>query len=197
MTSKPQGQPTGTIDLLAGPSGSLTSKSLNLLTIGNDEIPFILFTSQAVPRDIHYGKEPEIKGYFLCNGEGCLYCLAGRKQERRLLIPVYSPTDKQVALLAVSSSERPRALLPQIRNILTSGKRVVVFASRGEDYSYKLSTYDIPEDGEAGAESITEFMADQPGNELVLPSTYQRLTNDQLADIPGVRSALQLKGIIR
>ena len=94
------------------------------------------FTLDSETVTIHFCPEAEINGYLLCNGKGCVLCRVGRKQEPRILLPVYLPASGVVGILPLSMSCRPNSLLPQLGTVLEAGKPMVAFIS----YVYRVQS---------------------------------------------------------
>ena len=143
----------------------------------------------------HYCSEPEVPNTVLCNGPDCLLCRIGKKRDERILLPVYLPIDERVAVLPVSPSLRPHALLPQLAPALTKKKPTVVFVSRRADWTYSVTVLDLPDDMDAGEELIQKFLADYEAEKVDLTSVYQRFEPDQLGMVPSIAQMAKLKGI--
>jgi hypothetical protein len=203
----PQGRPHGDAGQIQPPGsarpvnifdevearGGASKPVLGLVQLGDNETALIPFTANGVKVDLHYCPEPDIKGYVLCNGRDCVLCRIGRKKDSRNLIPVYSPTGGDVAVLAVSPSLRPHSLLPQLANVLKAGPPMVMFVSRQHDH-YKVSTRALEEDVDGGEEVIEAFKEEFEAGRIDLASGYARIANEQLAMLPEIARMLALKG---
>lgn len=181
------------VDLLDESEEASTSSSLPLIKIGPDEIIFSPFMTKSIEVHLHY--DPFIGRYVQCNGKDCYLCAIGRNLVKKLLLPVYLPLSSEVGILPIAKSTRPFDLLPQIRAILKSGKRLAVFASY-IDRKYHVKTRELTEELDPGAEAIKAFLANQKGEELQLTPMYDRIPNEDLLEIPEIAAALRLKGKI-
>jgi hypothetical protein len=171
------------------------SPNLGLIRIDSNETAVIPFTPDAVQVGLHYCDLPEIRGYVRCNGPKCVLCLAGRKAEERILLPVYSPASQAIGVLSFSTSSRPGALRPQLLPALRSGKRVAVLIRKADQYKHVVSVRDLDEDMDDGARLITAFLERFEAREDDLASVYPRHDNRYLASFPAIASILRLKGI--
>jgi hypothetical protein len=170
--------------------------TLEIVRLGNDETAIIAFTAECEEVALHYCSETEITGYLLCNGEDCILCRIGRKREQRLLLPVYLPAAGQIAILPVSKSLRPFALLPQISNVLKAEKPLVMFVMR-DGGKYTVSTAELQKDVDGGEAAIKRFMDDYNGGRLNLSTVFLRIGNEQLAQVAEIGRMLALKGVSR
>jgi len=172
---------------------SAPNSALGLVRLGEDETAIILFTADAERVKIHYCPDDEVKGYVLCNEEGCALCRAGRKPDTRHLLPVVVPAAGGVGVLPVPPSLRPKALLPQLYAVLKAGKPMVAFVTRKGD-QYTVTTRELPEGTDDGAKAICEFQAALEAGTVELSAVYQTIDNEQLAQLPEVAKMLALKG---
>jgi hypothetical protein len=170
--------------------------TLGLVRLGQDETAVIPFTADGKKVSVHYCTEPEIKGYVLCNGEDCVLCRAGRRRDERLLVPVYLPAMDAVAVLGVSPSLRPHALMPQLVNVLRAGKPMIMFITRNDE-RYTVSTGELGDDAEGGEAVIQAFKDDYAAKRIDLTRVYTRIDNEQLAQVPNIARMLALKGGVR
>jgi hypothetical protein len=166
-----------------------------LIRLDENEIPLIPFSSQGIMVQLHYCKEAEIQGYVRCNGTDCLLCRVGRKREDRYLLPVYAPTSRSVGVLAISSSSRPGALRPQLMPSLRSGRRAVWLIRRLDRVAFRVTTVDLKDGIDDGAEIIADFLGRLKAGRVDLQAVYQRLDDRDLAEVPGVASMMRIKGI--
>ena len=186
---------TNTVNLLDVATAELFGEStLELIRLGNDETAIIPFTTDSVAVNIHYSSESEIRGYVLCNGPDCVLCKIGRKQEERLLLPVYLPTAGCVGILPVSRSLRPSSLLPQIANTLKTDKAIVMFVVR-DGAKYIVSTTELQKDVDAGESAIKRFRDDCEAGLHDLSTIYPKIANEELAGITEINRMMELKGI--
>lgn len=182
------------VNLLELAAAESAETLLEVVRLGNDETAIIPFTAESVPVDLHYCSETEINGYVICNGPDCVLCRIGRKREQRLLLPVYLPTAGCIGILPVSRSLRPFALLPQISNVLKSGKPMVMFVTR-EGARYTVSTADLQKDADGGEAAIKRFLDDYENGLHDLVSVYPHIDNEQLANVEEIARMMSLKGI--
>jgi hypothetical protein len=129
-----------------------------LIRIDENEIALIPFSTEVILVHLHYCSEAEIQGYVRCNDTDCLLCRLGRKREDRYLLPVYAPTSRSVGVLAISPSSRPGALRPQLMPSLRSGRRVVWLIRRLDRVAFCVTTSDLRDGIDDGAEVIADFM---------------------------------------
>lgn len=181
------------VNLLEIADSETAEPSLEVIRLGHDEVALIPFTAESVSVDVHFCPEPEINSYVLCNGPDCVLCKIGRKQDQRLLLPVYQPTAGCVGILPVSRSFRPFALLPQILNILKNGKAMVMFVIR-DGAKYSVSTAELKDDEDAGETVTKKFVEEYNSGLHNLASVYPTIENAQLARIGEIRRMLTLKG---
>jgi hypothetical protein len=170
--------------------------SLGLVRLGLDETAIIPFTADGKKVSVHYCREVEIQGYVLCGGDGCVLCCAGRKRDERLLVPVYLPALDAVAVLPVSPSLRPHALMPQLVNVLRAGKPMIMFIKRNGD-RYTVATSELEQDADGRETVIQAFVDDYTAKRIDLSTVYMRIDNEQLAQVPDIARMLALKGGVR
>jgi len=170
--------------------------TLDLVRLNFDETAMIPFTSESVEVEVHYCSETEIRSYVMCNGPGCVLCRIGRKKDPRLLLPVYLPASGCVAILPVSPSLRPFALLPQIFNVLEAEKLMVIFVTR-DGSKYNVSTNELQKDVDCGEAAIKRFLDDYEAGLHDLSAVYPKINNPQLANIEKIDRMMALKGVRR
>ena len=183
------------VDLLDYSEVETPGNSSNLVIVGKSVTTFILFTRQAKKVFLHWGDEPGIRGYFNCNEQGCIYCKIEREKIEGILLPVYLPEISNIGFLFIKKDDRPQALLPQIRNFLTSVKEdnpFVLFASK-KDGKHIVKARSLSEDMDSGAEAIEAFTNSQPKDDIEIPSVFPVYSNEELAEIPEVAKALQYR----
>ena len=167
---------------------------LEVIRLGSDETAIIPFTAESVSVDLHYCAETDINSYVICNGPDCVLCRIGRKQDSRLLLPVYLPAAGCVGVLPVSKSRRPFALLPQISNVLKAGKPMVMFVTR-DGGKYSVSSVELQKDVDGGDLLIKQFSDDYKAGVHDLTAVYPRIDNEGLADVEEIGRMMALKGI--
>jgi hypothetical protein len=188
------GEESDTVNLFDIATAESVESSLELVRLDNDETAFITFTAESKAVNIHYCSEPEINSYVICNGPGCVLCRIGRKQDQRLLLPVYLPAASSVGILPVSKSLRPRALLPQILNVLKAKKITVLFVVR-EGAKFTVSTSELQDDVDGGEAVIKLFQEEFKAGNHDLQAVYQKIDNEQLAGVEEIGRMMALKGI--
>ena len=170
--------------------------TLDVVRLGHDETPILPFMSDSEKADLHYCSETEISSYVVCNGPDCVLCRIGRKQDERLLLPVYLPASGCVGILLVSRSLRPFALLPQIANVLKAEKRMVMFVTR-DGAKYTVSTAEPQKDVDCGEAAIKRFLDDYEAGLHDLSAVYPKINNEQLANVEKIDRMMTLKGVSR
>lgn len=186
-----------TIDLLKEfeAASSLNRTALERVRLNASEIAIIPFTTKSEEINLHYCGEPDLKDYVACNGENCYLCKIGRENVTRCLLPVYLPASHAVGVLPVSPIVRPRALWPQLFNVLKDGSRKAVFVSRAQGDSYSVTAVPLQDDVADGAEVIKTFLEDHQKGTIQLDSVYPKVANEELARLPEIAAMLKLKGI--
>ena len=123
-----------------------------------------------------------------------MLCQIGRKQDERLLLPVYLPAAGCVGILPVSRSLRPFALLPQVLNVLKAEKPTVMFVVR-EGAKFTVSTSELQDDVDGGEAVIKLFLEEFKAGNHDLQAVYQKIDNEQLAGVEEIGRMMALKGI--
>lgn len=184
-----------TIDLL-DEQEDLQPSELSLLWVNQDELTFIPFTTKANEVQIHWADEVDIRGFFLCNGADCYYCKIGKKPTSTFLIPVYLPISDSIGILPVNNTKRPGTLLPQLKLLLRTPRKLVIGVSK-KDGKFFLNSNELPEIVEDGSKTIKRFLDSQPEDSLDLPDLYPSISNEALLEVPEVERALKIKGLIK
>jgi len=171
---------------------------LRLIKLNGDEIAVVPFTIEAEQVTLHYCKEPEIQSYIHCNGDGCVLCKIGRSKTEKLLYPVYLPTAQEIGILPVSPSQKPKALLPQLGVVLQDAEKELklLFICKIDSFSFSVKTGRFPEGSHKGVAVIDHFNTGPGRDTNNFASVYQRISNEQLATIPGIKNALALRGLL-
>jgi hypothetical protein len=183
-----------TINLLDMAQQANHAAPMELIRLGADELPVIPFTTEVVSTKVHYCNEDEIHDYVRCNEPDCVLCSIGRKQDERLLLPVYQPTLKAIGVLPITPSMKPFALLPQLLEVLQRQERQVLFISRQGMTKFTVTTSALLEGMDDGASQIKKFKEKIESESVDLVSAFNRLSNKQLATVPGIAETLRLKG---
>jgi hypothetical protein len=172
------------------------SDRLEQVRISQDETFLLLFTSGSIRLSLHWVNDPEFRGFVHCNGEDCLFCRIGNKNMNKLLLPVYSFDSNAVAVLPISDSMRPHALLPQIANILESGKNLrkrLVLISKDRDHAFTVRTKKLPKDKrDEPIEKIRRFKEGHDAGEIDLTAVFQTMSDYELKQLESVRQKLEL-----
>jgi hypothetical protein len=146
---------------------------------------------------VHFVADPDVSSYVHCNANGknadCVLCRVENRAETRYLVPVYDPRTEAVAVLAVSPSCRPNALLPQLSAVLDKDRPQVVFLKR-EQGKYTLRAVDLGEGMDDGATVSAAFSRQYEAGAVKLADVFVRLTNEHLARLPSVARSLKYRG---
>ena len=175
-------------DGTSGPGGQLEAVRLD----GN-EVVVVPFTPDSTRVRLHYCDDPELRGYVHCNEPGCILCRAGRVVDERLLMPVYAPAIGAVAVLAISPSSRPGALLPQVRVALRSGRRVALLIHKPDRAKFAVRTVELTEAMDDGAAAVAAFVQRWESGGVDLGSIYPHLDDRDLAEIESVATMLKYR----
>jgi|JI10StandDraft_1071094.scaffolds.fasta_scaffold35199_3 hypothetical protein len=170
-------------------------QTLSLVRITEDQTAIVPMTADVEEVDLHYFEEPEVGGYALCNGDGCVACAVGKKVERRLLNLVYRPTLGDVAVLAFSPSMRPHAILPQYLPHLTSQALSVLFVQKTGFGKYRVTARPLPPGADSGHELVEGYLTHWEDGEISLASVYSQIDNETLLTIPAIACLAKLKGL--
>jgi hypothetical protein len=172
--------------------------ALEAVRLDANATPVILFTDRGQPAVVHYLDDPELRGYIRCNtdapGTRCVLCDVGRVQEHRLLLPVYSPLAKAVAVLAVSRKITPKSLLPQLAPLLKAGAPTLAFVRR-EGMGFAVESGPLPAGVDDGAAAVKAFLERRAAGQIRLEDVFPRYDNDQLARVEWIATALALRGL--
>ena len=192
-----------TVDLIdlestSGADGSI----LEIIKLSNDEKTVIPFAREAAPVSVHYCDMDEIRNYIHCNTDfenGCVLCQIGRTATKLYLLPVYVPTDRQVALLRIGSSLQPRSLRPQIMEALKASlsdqKRQVLFIKKLDNFTFSVRWGPLPCDVDDGAALVEQFDQQLSEGIIDLTSAIPRLSNETLTQVEAIAAELRLRGI--
>lgn len=148
--------------------------------------------------DAHYLEDEDGKRYILCNGPGCLLCLAKNKKKPRYLLPVYEPLTKSIGVLPIGNSLTNEALLPLILPILeniSDPPKESIFITR-ENFEYTAIKNELPPDVCQEVESvIRKFNAQEEKGEIDLKSIFSHYSNERMREIPFVANRLKMFGL--
>lgn len=191
------GQVVDALKLWASDSGP-KNLALPAIRLDGNERLVIPFTTGMLRVQTHYINSPALRDYIHCQGAGCLSCRLARQAETRDLLPVYDAVDKAVGVLAISPSLRPHALRPQLMPVLQRLKersRLLVGLRKQDTTRFVVTTYDLPDGADDGADVILTFMELFSAGRIDLGSVFARLSNEELAAVPEVATAMAMKGI--
>ncbi|ADT88116.1 hypothetical protein vfu_A03006 [Vibrio furnissii NCTC 11218] len=96
-------------------------------------------------------------------------------------------------MLAVPQSEKPKALLPQIKPYVTKGGQLVSIEKNG--FNYDVHATALPEYATIDQDKITAFSDAFDSGEVRLSDIYRILTDDELREIPEIERRLRFKGV--
>jgi hypothetical protein len=195
--AKASGRLTDAVAKWEGEAGHAPPALAEIRLDGNEHllIPFCTEVGEAVT---HYLDYPSLRGYVRCNGEGCLLCRVGRQTELRDLLPVYDVIGGAVGVLPVSPNLRPHALRPQLTPVLRrlkANERVLLAVRKIDRTRYNVTTLPLPDDADDGADKILEFLEQFGAGAIDLGAIYQKLTDEELADVPEIATTLKVRGI--
>ncbi len=159
----------------------------------------IPFTADAVRVSAHYCDDPDVRDWVLCWGSPeCALCAISHKAEQRLLLPVLDCEQGEVAVLAMSSSMRPKALAPQVfQAIAEANKRgpQIISITKPDQTSFSVSSWPIPPGVDDGRTAIDKFVQDRDQGLVKLDQIYLTLPNETLRALPQVARKLTLRGL--
>ena len=64
-----------------------------------------------------------------------------------------------------------------------------------DDRKFYVSTGPLPEDVDDGAEIIQRFQQDFEAGKIDLASVYMQQSNEELAEVPEISTAMKVKGV--
>jgi hypothetical protein len=178
---------------LAGGNAADQNK-LSLLHLDENQRAIVIFTAQCPSVTLHW-VDGECRGFFVCNEKDCIACRAGRKSDKKFLLPVYDPATRSVMVLPVGMSMRPHALLPQLVPVLQCGTPMVTLINSlgARTGRYKVESSPVPKDMDAAP--IAAFSLKYPDGQFPYGDLYPSISNEQLLAIPEIAAVLKLKGI--
>ncbi|OGR06791.1 MAG: hypothetical protein A2511_16255 [Deltaproteobacteria bacterium RIFOXYD12_FULL_50_9] len=172
-------------------------KAMKLAYPTEKSVSYILVTPESSTEYVHWGKEPEVKGFFLCNGPGCSYCQARNKPFEKIHIVAYR-LDPFPGLVLFSFDKKNESgdLLPQLLNIFHSGKKVGVEIVKTNGIN-TVDTFEITDDMEMNTALVAfqNFEKTNPDGEVDLNEFYKEFSNAELESIPEVANVLKRKRI--
>jgi hypothetical protein len=178
---------------LAGEAGG---QPLEVFRVDQQVREFVTVTAECEEVRVHFVADADVNGYVHCNANGtkaaCALCQVENRAETRYLVPVYDPRTEAVAVLAVSPSCRPNALLPQLSAMLEKDRPQVVFIKR-EQSKYTLRAADLEEGMDDGAAAIAAFSRQYQAGAVKLADVFVRMPNENLARLPSVAKSLSYR----
>jgi hypothetical protein len=197
--------PTTTIDLLTLDDDlQMQTSPLRVISIREQEVALIPFTSEVTLVRLHWVDEPELRGYHRCNtsggevGGGCVLCQVGYPAKDHLLLPVFEPINAEVGVLSISPSSAPRALRPQLAATLRGisyDEPMLLMIRRLDNYTYSVQSRPLPSDIDSGTALIKVYLADVEAGRIDVACTIPTVANDVLREIPTIARKLQLRGL--
>jgi hypothetical protein len=158
-----------------------------------------VFTDDVVNVSLHYGESETLRGYFQCLGEGCPFCLAGRKVSAFFLLPIYSVAADSIQILRLSESIDPLALLPQILAVLEDPRvedKFQVF-HRLDKYHYSVESRTATDRRHLGASQINAFIEAVESGKIDLTNIFPRPSREDMLSVEAIRLHLELIGKIK
>lgn len=189
---------TSLVQLHRDLAGEPASKPLEVFRVDQQVREFVTFTDESEEARVHFVADLDVNTYLHCNAGGtnadCTLCIVENKVEVRYLLPVYDPRAEAVAVLAVSPSCRPNALLPQLIPALEKKRPQIIFLKR-ENAKYILRAADLEEGMEDGSVAVAVFRQQYESGAVKLADVFVRLPNDHLARLPSVAKSLKYRGV--
>ncbi len=154
------------------------------------------FTDDVVPVAIHFDKT---FNYVTCNGTGCAVCAAGYTAQKMILLPIYSPIDQEVQILAMSDAVKPNSLAPKLMPHIASVNGAapqVLSVSKPDNFSFSVDVLNVDPAKLSGAASVIQgFQAQFAAGLIDITSIYRKLSNEQMREINSVGMKLSLLGL--
>lgn len=163
------------------------TSDLRLVRLDRSQTAVVFFTSSGEKIDVHYCSEPEIQNYVRCNDEHCVLCAIQNEKVPRYLLPIYLLVSRVIAILAVSPSMRPKALLPQVLMILKSASEpTAALISRQSNTQFSVEPQPLPAEVDAGEVLIAEFMGQYRADKIKPSEVYLQISNEELRRLPEI-----------
>jgi hypothetical protein len=179
-------------------AGEANGQPLEVFRVDQQVREFVTVSADYEEAYVHFVNDPEISGYIRCNANAknadCALCQAEIRLETRFLIAVYDPRAEAIAVLAVSPSCRPSALLPQIIAALEKDQPQVVFLKR-EGAKYSLRFAALEEGMDDGAAIVAAFRDKYQAGEMKLADVFLHLPNDHLVRLPSITKSLSYRKV--
>lgn len=183
-------------DMMAGAvpvdTSSVNSPTMLFSTRLSEEPTVISFVSNSfIKSAFHYLDAPDLKGYFKCNGNGCVLCEAEIKRDYRFLTPVYNLFDQRMEVLAIPTANKPTSLLPLLKPLFGQVGLAISIAKNG--YQYSASSKQLPTGLTLDQDTIESFQQGLNSKSFALSDIYQTVTNDELEELPNIKARLAFK----
>jgi len=188
---------TSLTELMTRPA-TPTKAGLSYVQTGKNDCLLMPFTEKGLTVCSHYVPHPDIHAFVTCNGDNCVICALGNQPEMKFLLPVFDCINREVVVLSMSLSMRPRALAPQVFPVLEvvkAGRAQVMSVSRGADNNFTVKAWDLPEDADTGEETIKQFLAEVESGRLKLDSVFMSIPNETLRVLPWIQENLRIRGL--
>ena len=158
-----------------------------------------VFTDDVANISLHYGETEALRGYFQCLGEGCPFCLAGRKASPFFLLPVYNVAADSIQILRLAESTDPHALLPQVLSVLDDPKLEEKFQvfHRLDKYRYNIESRTAVDRRHIGAAHISVFTDAAESGKIDLTAIFPRPSREDMLAVDAIRLHLELTGKIK
>jgi hypothetical protein len=150
------------------------------------------FTPYIEPVVLHFNED--YGHYVQCNGDVCYSCQSGKGKVEKILHPVFLPQTNSFGVLAISTDDRPKALLPQIKNSVAHGKTTLAFITREQGDFFSVTQGQAENGLNLDQSRIDQLLAQIDSGSVVLSDLYPKVSNEELAQSPEVVRMLELKG---
>ncbi|NLS13612.1 hypothetical protein HGP28_11985 [Vibrio sp. SM6] len=170
-----------------------TSRPTMLFSLRLSEEPTVIsFVSNSfVKSAFHYLETPDLKGYFKCNGNGCVLCEAEIKRDYRFLTPVYNLFEQRMEVLAIPTANKPTSLLPLLKPLFGQAGLAISITKNG--YQYSVSSKQLPTGLALDQDTIESFQQGLDTKSFALSDIYQTATNEEFEALPNIKTRLAFK----
>lgn len=200
-SSAPSNQTLTTWAALAQLPTPTTPTSVQPYTlIFNEGIPEIVvpISQHVFAQHLHY--LPEIKKFIQCLDPVCLACKLGYERILRYVTPVFLPTTGDVKYLAISDSQRSKALMPQLLPLnlqfITSEKPTYLQITRlnNTDYDVQVITPSASFNY-ISSQALTDFLEAEQAGKIDYAAAFARIENAELLKTPAIKVRAELLGL--
>lgn len=186
---------------IASNANESTADTLEVVRLGSDATFLVPYTLDSEKVPVHFMDYPSCRGYVKCNNldnEPCALCRIGSGRQDRLVMPFWSPIDRCIKVLQMSTTMSPTSLLTQIQNALADfefdNNLVLLTLTKPTSTTFNVSAQPVPDKAKLGLDALARVLEDRP--EADLTSTVRSMTNAQLLDIPEVYNQADLLGLV-